>query len=82
MWTIMIMIHLSQVGQGLSNIHLWNALQNGEDLDEFFARIYKQSRSRWSRRERTTVKDTTDLHNYIPFLPGAEEFPLWRIGCM
>jgi hypothetical protein len=60
---------------------LWNALQNSKDLDEFFARIYKQSQSRWSRRERTTVKDTTDLHDYVCSLPGAGEFPLWHIGC-
>jgi hypothetical protein len=56
----------------------WNALQNGEDLDEFFARIYKQSQS---CRERTTVEDTTNLHDYVRSLPGAGKFPLWHIGC-
>jgi hypothetical protein len=30
---------------------------------------------------RPTVEDTTDPHNCIRALPGAEEFPLWRIGC-
>jgi hypothetical protein len=59
----------------------WNALQNGEDLNDFFAGIYERSRSGCSRRERTTVEDTTNLHDYVRSQPGAEEFPLWRIGC-
>jgi hypothetical protein len=56
----------------------WKTLQNGEDLDDFFARIYERSRS---RRMRDTVKDTIESHDCIRSLPGAEEFPLWRIGC-
>jgi hypothetical protein len=28
-----------------------------------------------------TVEDTTGPHDCIRSLPGAEEFPLWRIGC-
>jgi hypothetical protein len=56
----------------------WNTLQNGGDLDEFFAGIYQRSRS----RRRTTVEVTsTDPHDCIRALPGAEEFPLWLIGC-
>ena len=54
----------------------WNALQNGEDLDDFFAKIYERSRS---GRRRPTVEDTP--HDCICSLPGADEFPLWRIGC-
>jgi len=60
----------------------WNTLQNGEDrdLDGFFERIYDRSRS---RRMRPTVEDTVTVlpHDRIRSLPGAEEFPLWRIGC-
>ena len=56
----------------------WNALQN-EDIDNFFDRIYEQSRSRSTGP--TIVEDTTDLHDCIRSLPGANEFPLWRIGC-
>ena len=55
----------------------WNALQNGEDLDDFFAKIYERSRS---GRRRPTVEDTSP-HDCIRSLPGADEFPLWRIGC-
>jgi hypothetical protein len=55
-------------------------MQNVEDLDDFFARIYERSRS---HRMRPTVEDedTADPHGCIRSLPGAEEFPLWRIGC-
>ena len=57
-------------------------MQNEKDLDDFFARIYEQSRS---HRMRPTIededKDTADPHGCIQALPGAEEFPLWRIGC-
>jgi hypothetical protein len=56
----------------------WNRLQNGEELDDFFAGIYERSRS---HRMRPTVEDTTDRYDCIRSLPGAEEFPLWRIGC-
>jgi hypothetical protein len=56
----------------------WNALQNNEDLDDFFAQIYERS---LSRRMRRTVEDTTNPHDCIRALPGAEELPLWRIGC-
>ena len=55
----------------------WNALQNGEDLDDFFAGIYEQC----SRRERTPVEDTIYPHDHVCSLPGAGEFPLWRIRC-
>ena len=71
-------------GSGTQQYTSWNALQNGEDLDDFFAEIYKRSRS---HRERTAVEDITDPqditdpHDYIRSLPGAGEFPLWRIGC-
>jgi hypothetical protein len=32
---------------------------------------------------RSTIqdKDTADPHGCIRALPGAKEFPLWRIGC-
>jgi hypothetical protein len=50
----------------------------GEDLDDLFARIYERFRS---RRIKSTVEDTSDPHNLISSLPGADEFPLWRIGC-
>jgi hypothetical protein len=30
---------------------------------------------------RPTVENTTGPHDCIRALPGAEEFPLWRIGC-
>ena len=56
----------------------WNTLQNGDDLDDFFAGIYERSRS---RRMRPTVEDTTDPLDCIRALPGAEEYPIWRIGC-
>ena len=56
----------------------WNTLQNGGDFDDFFAQIYERSRF---RRMRPTVEVTTDPHDCIQALPGAEEFPLWRIGC-
>ena len=52
-------------------------MQNDQDLDDFFARIYERSRS---HRMRPTV-DTADPHRCIRALPGAAEFPLWRIGC-
>lgn len=55
-------------------------MENDKDLDDFFARIYERSRS---HRMRPTVEheDTADPHRCIRALPGAEEFPLWRIGC-
>ena len=55
-------------------------MQNDKDLDEFFARIYEQSRS---HRMRPTIEDEdpADPHGCIRALPGIEEFPLWRIGC-
>ena len=60
----------------------WKILQNAEDLDEFFARIrvYEQSRSR-RMRLMADSEDITLPHDCIRSLPGAEEFPLWRIGC-
>ena len=57
----------------------WNALQNGEDLDDFFARIYERSRSGITRRP--TFEDSNTPHDCICSLPVADEFPLWRIGC-
>jgi hypothetical protein len=66
-------------GSGTQQHRSWNDLQNDEDLEDFFAGIYERSRS---RRMRPTVEDTTDPHESIRALPGAEEFPLWRIGCM
>ena len=65
-------------GSGTQQHTSWNALQNGGDMDDFFAGIYERSRS---RRMRPTVEDTTDPHNCIRTLPGADKFPLWRIGC-
>jgi hypothetical protein len=59
----------------------WNTLQNGEDFDDFFDRIYERSRSRRIRHTADSAEDTTDPHDCIQALPGAEEFPLWRIGC-
>ena len=56
----------------------WSSLQNGEELDDFLTGIYERSRS---HRMRPTVEDTTDPHDCILSLPGAEEFPLWHIGC-
>jgi hypothetical protein len=52
-------------------------MQTGDDLDGFFAGIYQ----RCTRKERTPVEDTTYPQDHVCFLPGAEEFPLWRIGC-
>ena len=51
---------------------------NGEDFEDFFARIYERSRSRRVRPQ-ATVKDLP--HESIRFMPGDDEFPLWRIGC-
>jgi len=65
-------------GSGSQQHTSWNALQSGGDLDDFFDRIYERSRS---RRMRPTVEDITLTHDCIRSLPGAEEFPLWRIGC-
>jgi hypothetical protein len=56
----------------------WNRLQNGEELDDFLAGIYERSRA---NRVRPTVEDPTDRQDCIRSLPGADEFPLWRIGC-
>ena len=50
----------------------WNALQKSEDLNNFFAGIYERSQS---QRMRPTVKDTTDPHDCIRALLGADEFP-------
>ena len=66
-------------GSGTRQHTSWKTLQNGEDLDEFFAGIYERSRSR--RMRPSTVEDTTLPHDCIRSLPGADEFPLWRIGC-
>jgi len=67
-------------GSGTQKHTSWNAMQNGGDIDDFFAGIYERSRSR--RMTPTgTVEVTTDPHNCIGDLPGAEEFPLWRIAC-
>jgi hypothetical protein len=62
------------------HIASWNTLRNDKDLDDFFSRIYERSRS---HRMRSTIqdKDTADPHGCIRALPGANEFPLWRIGC-
>ena len=57
----------------------WNSLQNGEDLDGFFDQLLQRSRSRRHGMRPITAKDTTD--DSISSLPGADEFPLWRIGC-
>jgi len=65
-------------GSGTQQHRSWNRLQNGEELDDFFAGIYERSRS---HRMRPAIEDTTDRHDCIRSLPGAEEFPLWRIGC-
>jgi hypothetical protein len=64
-------------GSGTQQHTSWNAMQNGGDIDNFFVGIYERSRS---RRMRPTV-EVTDPHDCIRDLPGAEEFPLWRIGC-
>ena len=58
----------------------WNALEKGEDLNDFFARIYKQSQIHMMQ---PTVKDTQsiDPHGCIPTLLGADKFPLWSIRC-
>ena len=56
----------------------WSTLNNTEDLTDFFARLYEQSRS---RRMKPAFEDVIDPHGCICSLPGAEEFPLWRIQC-
>ena len=67
-------------GSGTQQHTSWNALQNGGDIDDFFAGIYERSRSR--RIPTVTVDlEVTDPYDCIRDLPGAEEFPLWRIGC-
>ena len=67
------------IGSRTQHHTLWNSLQNAEDLDDFFDRIYEQS---WSHRMRPTVdSDTTLPHDYCIRLLGAKEFPLWCIGC-
>jgi hypothetical protein len=65
-------------GSGTQEHTSWNTLQNSDDLNDFFDRIYERSRS---RRIRPTVEDNTDPHEIIRSLPGAEDFPLWRIAC-
>ena len=66
-------------GSGTQQFTSWNSLQNGEDLDSFFDQLLQRSRSRRLRMRPITAKDTTD--DCISSLPGADEFPLWRIGC-
>jgi len=70
-------------GSGTQQHTSWTrtrSTQNDEDLEEFFARFYE--RLVQSRRMRpSTVEDTTSPHDCIRSLPGADEFPLWRIGC-
>jgi hypothetical protein len=58
----------------------WNSLQNDDDLDAFFTGIYERSKSR-VMRPTGTVEDTTDPYDCFLALPGADEFPLWRIAC-
>ena len=65
-------------GSGTQQHTSWNTLQNSDDLNDFFDRIYERSRSRGIR---PTIEDNTDPHECIRSLPGAEEFPLWRIAC-
>jgi hypothetical protein len=72
--------HQLQVGRGPNN-RSWNSLQNGEEIDNFFARIYERSRSHRMRPQAVEDTSTTDPHDCIRSLPGADEFPLWRIGC-
>jgi len=67
-------------GSGTQQHRSWNRLQNGEELDDFFAGIYERSRSH-RMRPANAIEDTTDPHDCIRSLPGAEEFPLWRIEC-
>ena len=64
-------------GSGTRQYMSWNSLQNDEALNDFFAGIYERSRT---SRMRHTV-EVIDPHDCIRSLPGAEEFPLWRIGC-
>jgi hypothetical protein len=66
-------------GSGTQKHTSWST-RNDEDLDDFFARFYERLRSRRIRRT-LTVEDSTLLHDCIRSLPGADEFPLWRIGC-
>ena len=58
----------------------WNAMEKGEELNNFFAGIYKWSQSHMMQ---LTVKDTQaiDPHGCIPALLGADKFPLWSIRC-
>jgi hypothetical protein len=65
-------------GSGGTQHTSWNTLQNGEDLDDFFHRLYERYRS---HRMRPTAEHITNPHDCIIALPGADEFPLWRIGC-
>jgi hypothetical protein len=69
-------------GSGTQKHTSWNAMQNGGDIDDFFAGIYERCRSRRMTLTGTVeARGTTDPHNCIRDVPGAEEFPLWRIGC-
>ena len=63
-------------GSGTQQHRSWNSLQNDEGLDDFLTRIYERSRA---HRMRPTATDHP--HDCIRSQPGAEEFPLWRIGC-
>ena len=68
-------------GSGTQQLTSWNSLQNGEDLDGFFDQLLQRSRSRRLGMRPITAKDFTDDSSCISSLPGADEFPLWRIGC-
>ena len=57
---------------------MWWSTRNDEDLDDFFARFYERLPS---QRMRPTIEDSTLPHDCIRSLLGADEFPLWRIGC-
>jgi hypothetical protein len=61
---------------------LWSTLQRakGQDLDDFFDKIYEQSCFRMMEH-RDFAEDTIDPHDCIRALPGPEEYPLWRIQC-
>jgi hypothetical protein len=82
---ILILIHLiggfidDDTPRSGTQQHTSWSTRNDEDLDVFFARFYERIRS---RRMRPTVEDATLTHNCIRSLPGADEFPLGRIGCL
>ena len=66
-------------GSGTQQRTSWS-IRNDEDSDSFFARLYERIRSR-RIRPTVSVEDSTLPHDCIRSLPGADEFPLWRIGC-